>query len=220
MRSVEYLCLNRFSPSKVSMYLTDTLIFLLLVLIAIIEFRYEKRSLSVVLLYDNDHTLDKVLQNIIHFFEQFEIHFHITALKVKNPEKRPHSTGYLWNLGYRHSPKMENYFFIDSTLCPLSKYYELNRKSLSLDDVNAENRLYLLDSICAVSLNRRYFKAMDGFSNAPTRTYAEFLKTIEANRTSKTEWGGYMSTYGNVQYDIDEKVPLNSAVTRFVIVQK
>ena len=200
------------------MYLTDTIIFILLLAIAIIEFQYEKRSISIVLLYNNDHTLDKILQNIIYFFERFEIHFTITILRVKNPERRPHSTGHLFNIGYRHSPKMETYFFIDTTICPLSKYYELNKKSIGLSDVSRENRIHLIESICAVSLNRNYFKTMDGFSNAPNKDFGEFIKNLQSNVKSKREWGGYNSTYGSLQYSIDEKIPLNNYITKYTIV--
>jgi hypothetical protein len=202
---------------KFEMYISDIVIYILLIAIVFIELRYEKKTMGVVLLHNNDHTLDKVLQNITTFLETFEIQFYISILKEKNPESRPRSTGYLFNIGYRQMPRADVYLFIDATECPLSNFYKIHKSTRELTDICKPNTLRVIDDICGVCLYRNYFKRMDGFSNRPNSTFMEFLDTFKNNSKEKAAFGGYMSTYLNTHYDIVDKTPIHPTTTRFTI---
>jgi hypothetical protein len=187
-------------------------LFLLIGLIIVIDYMYEKRYLGIVILHNNDHTLNKVLQFIMGFMNRHEIHYQILVIKEKNSRNR--STGYLFNIGARQLPGFSNYLFIDTTLCDISNLYKLNRNMrMNTRDLFIKNGINQFDKLCGVAISRNYFKSIDGFSNRKNNNFDQFIKSIGTNDA----YGGYLSMNLNSKYDIVDRTMINQFVNRITI---
>lgn len=196
--------------------LNSNLILLVLILIIIfLDYKIERKLLGVIILHNNDHTLNKLLQFINILMEHKEIHYQILVLKEK--KKKPHrSTGFLFNLGYRHLPRFNNYLFIDSTDLDLGKFYKNFNKILEINPKSmfVQNKINYLEEISGVFVSKNNFKRIDGFSNEPNKNFKEFVKYIN----NRKEHNGYSNINKlELQYDIMERVPINNSTSKMII---
>ena len=201
--------------------INDIIIFILVILIIIIEYKVQKKHLGVILLHNNDHTLNKVVQYISAFFEKLEIHFTIVIIKESknNKSKIKRSTGKLFNIGYRQLSKMDSYLFIDSKYCKLDNFYKIlvNKSTLTMDNIYPKDKIELIDNICGFFISRDYFKKIDGFSNGSNNSFSDFIKQLEHDTLSKTKHGGYLSNNVNTKYHISDKTSINNHAIRMII---
>ncbi len=198
------------------MFNTLTIVLLIILLIILIEYSVDKKYLGIVILHNNDHTLNKVLQYIISFMQRHEIHYQILIIKEYKPEKNKKSTGYLFNIGMRQLSGFKNYLFIDTSNCNLNDFQKLNsNKKINKNDLFNNDKITLIDKICGISISREYFKKIDGFSNKDYKNFNEFIK--ELSKTKRDKYGGYFSMNLNVNYDIIDRVPINPFTTRLTI---
>ena len=200
--------------------ITNTVAILLIMIIIFLEYKIQKKQLGIIILHNNDHTLNKIVQYITAFFEKLEIHFTIIIIKEsKNKKDNNRSTGRLFNIGYRQMSKLDGYLFIDSKYCKLDSYYNLliNVSSLTNATIYPQDKIEIVDSLCGVFISRDYLKKIDGFSNEPNSNFKEFLKILENDRKSKDKYGGYLSTNLGIKYNIVEKTPITNNAIRIVI---
>lgn len=195
------------------------IIFSILLVIILLEYTVKRNYLGIIILHNNDHTLNKILQTIMNFMNEHLIHYQILVIKEKsnkkdNPDKK-HSTGYLFNIGMRQLPGYNQYLFIDTNDCDLKNYYKnLNSKKISIDKLFIKKEINYYDKICAISISKELFKNMDGFSNIPNKSFKEFIENFNKHRST---YGSYFSMNLNINYDIVERVPINSLCTRITI---
>jgi hypothetical protein len=200
------------------MEISNTLVVILIFIIILLEYKIQKKQLGIVILHNNDHTLNKIVQYITAFFEKLEQHFTIVIMKeYRNNNTR--STGRLFNIGYRQISKLDGYLFIDSKYCKLDSYYNLLKKPTKLtnDTIYPKNKIEIVDNLCGVFISRDYFKKIDGFSNSPNNNFGEFLKSLETDKVVKDKYGGYLSTNLGIKYNIVEKTPITNNAIRIVI---
>lgn len=200
------------------MEISNTLVIILILIIILLEYKIQKKQLGIIILHNNDHTLHKIVQYITAFFEKLEIHFTIVIIKEER-KNNSHSTGRLFNIGYRQMSKLDGYLFIDSKYCKLDSYYNLLVKPslLTNDTIYPKNKIEIVDNLCGVFISREYFKKIDGFSNEDNNNFKEFLKTLENDRVSKNKYGGYLSTNLGIKYNIIDKTPITTNAIRIVI---
>jgi hypothetical protein len=201
--------------------INDIFILILVLLIIIIEYNVQKKHLGIILLHNNDHTLNKVVQYISAFFEKLEVHFTIVIIKESksNKTKIKRSTGKLFNIGYRQLPKMDSYLFIDSKYCKIDNFYKilLTKSVLTMDNIYPKNKIELIDNICGLFISRDYLKKIDGFSNQSNNNFSDFVKQLEHDTRSKTKHGGYLSNNVKTKYHILDKINITSHAIRIII---
>ena len=197
------------------------LLVVLIFVIFLLEYTIYKKQLGVVVVHDNDHTLNKIVQYLTAFFERTEIYFSIIVLKrqkEENDDRGKRSTGALFNVGYRQLGKVDGYLFLDSHSCHLENYFHLLvSPPPQLTHMYPQNALVLVPNMCGVLISREYFKQIDGFSNQPNTTFKEFVSILKHNKQSKKKHGGYQSTNKNIKYHIVEKVQLTQHAMRLII---
>ena len=128
----------------------------------------------------------------------------------------------MFNIGYRQLSGYDGYLFIDGNHCKLDSFYKLrsNEYKIKQDDIYVENKIKLVEDLCAVFISRSYFKKIDGFSNEPNRNFREFIKQLENDYSSKKKYGGYLSTNKNVKYNIVNKTMIANNVFQLLIDSK
>ena len=200
------------------MEISNTVIIILIFIVILLEYKIQKKQLGIIILHNNDHTLNKVVQYITAFFEKLEQHFTIIIIKEERKNKN-RSTGRLFNIGYRQISKLDGYLFIDSKYCKLDSYYNLLVKPTNLtnDTIYPKGKLEIVDNLCGIFISREYFKKIDGFSNSPNKNFKELLEILENDRTSKEQYGGYLSTNLGIKYNIVDKTPITVNAIRIVI---
>ncbi len=195
--------------------ISNWLILVLAIIIVFLEYTIQKRQLGIIILHNNDHTLNKIVQYITAFFEKLEIHFNIVIIKERNkPSKR--STGKLFNIGYRQLPGMDGYLFIDSKGCDFDNFYKLLVKPSKLTDITIypRDKVEVIDNLCGLFISRNYFKKIDGFTNVPNSSFSEFIDLLDKPRR---DYGGYLLTNFGNKYHIIEKTPISSNAIRILI---
>jgi len=195
--------------------ISNWLILVLVVIIVFLEYKIQKRQLGIIILHNNDHTLNKIIQYITAFFERLEVHFNIIIIKERNKQSS-RSTGKLFNIGYRQLSGMDGYLFIDSKGCNLDRFYKLLVKPSKLNEINIypKDKLEVLDNLCGIFISREYFKKIDGFSNSPNSSFRDFIDRLNKSRD---DFGGYLSTNFGTKYHIVEKTPITNNAMRIVI---
>jgi hypothetical protein len=196
---------------------SNLFLFLLVVLIVFIEFTVERKTIGIVILHNNEHTLNKLLQFIMTLMEHKEIHYQIIVVKEKRVRKSKRSSGFLFNLGYRHLPRFNNYLFIDSTYCSLPSLYRKLPKLLQLDtrEIFIKNKMNYLEDICGVFVSRDYFKSINGFSNRSNKSFGEF---IDITRNMRGNINGYLEINQlKLKYDIIDKSMVSSNASKITI---
>ena len=184
------------------------------------EYKIQKKQLGIIILHNNDHTLNKIVQYVTAFFEKLEQHFTIIIIKEEKSKKNnSRSTGRLFNIGYRQLSKLDGYLFIDSKYCKLDSYYYLLVKPTLLNNetIYPKNKIEVIDNLCGVFISREYFKKIDGFSNVPNSSFGEFLESLEGDKKAKEKYGGYLSTNLGIKYNIVEKTPITTNAIRILI---
>jgi hypothetical protein len=202
------------------MEISNTLVIILIFIIILLEYKIQKKQLGIIILHNNDHTLNKIVQYITAFFEKLEQHFTIIIIKEdKTKKNNSRSTGRLFNIGYRQLSKLDGYLFIDSKYCKLDSYYNLLVKptKLTSETIYPKNKIEVIDNLCGVFISREYFKKIDGFSNSPNNNFGEFLDTLEGDKMAKEKYGGYLSTNLGIKYNIVERTPITTNAIRIVI---
>lgn len=194
------------------------LVIVMAFVIVILDYKIKNKNLGIVLLHNNDHTLNKIVQFICSFCDEQHIFYTVYIIKEKKILKN-RSTGKLFNIGYRQLSGLDGYFFIDGHLSDLSSFYKLraNQYHIQKDDIYVENKIKLVDDLCAVFVSRSYYKKMDGFSNEPNRNFKGFIKQLENNESSKKKYGGYLSTNKNAKYNIVDKTIISNNVVQLLI---
>ena len=194
------------------------LVIVMAFVIVLLNYNVKNKNLGIVLLHNNDHTMNKVIQFICSFFDGHHIFYTIYVIKEKKVLKN-RSTGKLFNIGYRQLSGLDGYLFIDGHNCKLDSFYKLraNQYHITKEDIHIENKIKLLQELCAVFVSRTYYKAIDGFSNEPNRNFDEFVKQLENDYASKKKHGGYLSTNKNVQYNIIDKTIISNNVFQLLI---
>jgi hypothetical protein len=194
------------------------LVIVMAFVIVLLNYNVKNKNLGIVLLHNNDHTMNKVIQFISSFCDEQHIFYTIYVIKEKKVLKN-RSTGKLFNIGYRQLSGLDGYLFIDGHNCKLDSFYKLraNQYHITKEDIHVENKIKLLEDLCAVFISRPYFKAIDGFSNEPNRNFGEFVKQLENDYPSKKKHGGYLSTNKNVQYNIVDKTIISNNVFQLLI---
>jgi hypothetical protein len=198
------------------MVLPNWLVILLIFAIVLLDLTIHKKQLGIVILHDNDHTLNKFVQYLTAFFERQESYFTILVLKVKNKKSKAKDTGTLFNIGYRQSNKADYYLFLDSGHCQLDNYFNLLVAPPQYQ-FPAPGTVQIMPEICGVLVSREYFKEFDGFSNTTTATFPDFLRILKKNKKNKHAHGGYAATNANVQYHIVEKTQITPHALRVII---
>jgi hypothetical protein len=198
------------------------LLIVLIFVILLLDYTIYKKQLGVVVVHDNDHTLNKIVQYLTAFFERTEIYFSIIVLKrQKDKDKdtqKARSTGALFNIGYRQLGKVDGYLFLDSHSCHLENYFNLLvSPPPQLTHMYPQHALVLVPDMCGVLISREYFKAIDGFSNQPNATFKQFVGLLKHNKQSKKTHGGYLSTNTHIKYHIVEKNQLTPHAVRLTI---
>jgi hypothetical protein len=202
------------------MEISNTLVIILIFIIILLEYKIQKKQLGIIILHNNDHTLNKIVQYITSFFEKLEQHFTIIIIKEEKSKKNnERSTGRLFNIGYRQLSKLDGYLFIDSKYCKLDSYYNLLVKPTKLtnETIYPKNKIEVIDNLCGVFISREYFKKIDGFSNSPNNNFGDFLKSLEGDKKAKEKYGGYLSTNLGIKYNIVERTPITTNAIRIVI---
>jgi hypothetical protein len=202
------------------MEISNTIIIILIFIIILLEYKIQKKQLGIIILHNNDHTLNKIVQYITSFFEKLEVHFTIIIIKEEKSRKNnSRSTGRLFNIGYRQLSKLDGYLFIDSKYCKLDSYYNLLVKPTKLtnETIYPKNKLEVVDNLCGIFISREYFKKIDGFSNSPNNNFGDFLNSLENDKKAKEKYGGYLSTNLGIKYNIVERTPITTNAMRIVI---
>ena len=197
--------------------MNNTLIILILLLaIIILEYSVKKNYLGIIILHNNDHTLNKVLQNIMNFMNTHLIHYQILVIKEKNAnESNKRSSGYLFNIGMRQLSGFSNYLFIDTTNCNLKNFYSIHKsKRITTNELFVKDSINYFNTICSIAMSKDLFKQIDGFSNKSNRDVNEFVKNLDKH---KNKYGGYFSMNLNVKYDIVDRTMINSLASRITI---
>jgi hypothetical protein len=194
------------------------LVIVMAFVIVLLNYNITNKNLGIVLLHNNDHTMNKVIQFISSFCDDNHIFYTIYVIKEKKILKN-RSTGKLFNIGYRQLSGLDGYLFIDGHNCKLDSFYKLraNQYHITKEDIHVENKIKLLEDLCAVFVSRPYFKSIDGFSNEPNRNFGEFVKQLDNDYSSKKKHGGYLSTNKNVKYNIVDKTIISSNVFQLLI---
>ncbi len=212
------------------------IILLVLLLIILIEYSVKKEYIGIIILHNNDHTLNKVLQNIMSFMNNHLIHYQILVIKQKNPklqskeqglnsisqsqglnniESNNRSTGYLFNIGMRQLSGFNNYLFIDTIHSDLKNFFTIHKsKKFQPKTLFNKDSINYYDKICAISLSKQTFKEMDGFSNKSNKNFNEFIRNLEK---IKKKNDGYFSMNLDVKYDIVERTMVNPLTTKITI---
>lgn len=200
------------------------LLIVLIFVIFLLEYTIYKKQLGVVVVHDNDHTLNKIVQYLTAFFERTEIYFTIIVLKRQTEDSGvgadggTRSTGALFNVGYRQLGKVDGYLFLDSHSCHLENYFNLLVSAPpQMSHMYPKDALVLVPKMCGVLISREYFKEIDGFSNQPNTTFKEFVSILKHNKQSKKKYGGYLSTNKIITYHIVEKIQLTPHAVRLII---
>jgi hypothetical protein len=204
------------------MIIPNWLLIVLIFVIFLLEYTIYKKQLGVVIIHDNDHTLNKIVQYLTAFFERTEIYFSIIVLKKQEAEAEAttttRSTGAMFNIGYRQLGKVDGYLFLDSKSCNLENYFNLLvSPPPQLKHMYPQNTMVLVGDMCGVLISREYFKAIDGFSNQPNVTFKEFVRILKHDKQSKKIHGGYLSTNKYIKYHIVEKIQLTPHAARLLI---
>jgi hypothetical protein len=194
------------------------LVIVMAFVIVLLNYNITNKNLGIVLLHNNDHTMNKVIQFISSFCDDNHIFYTIYVIKEKKILKN-RSTGKLFNIGYRQLSGLDGYLFIDGHNCKLDSFYKLrsNQYHITKEDIHVENKIKLLEDLCAVFISRSYFKAIDGFSTEPNRNFNEFVKQLENDYSSKKKHGGYLSTNKSVKYNIVDKTIISNNVVQLLI---
>jgi len=215
------------------MVLPNWCVILLIFVIVLLDLTIHKKQLGIVILHDNDHTLNKIIQYLTAFFERQEAYFTILVLKVvknKNKNKNKNNylqtttthtqhtkqgTGTLFNIGYRQLSKADYYLFLDSAHCQLDNYFNL-LVSPPQYQFPAPRTVQIMPEICGVLVSREYFKEFDGFSNESGSggAFQDFLRILKKNK--KTH-GGYAATNTNLKYHIVERTQITPHAQRVMI---
>jgi hypothetical protein len=196
---------------------SNLFLFILVLLIVFIEYTVERKTIGIVILHNNEHTLNKLLQFIMTLMEHKEIHYQIIVVKEKRVDKNKRSSGFLFNLGYRHLQRFNNYLFIDSTYCSLPVLYKKLPKLLQLDtrEIFVKNKINYLEDICGVFVSRDYFKSHNGFSNRSNKSFKKFIDII---RNMRKNTNGYLEINQlELKYDILDKSMLSNVASKITI---
>lgn len=191
---------------------------LLVVIIVVLEYSIHKKHLGIIILHNNDHTVNKVVSFVTAFFERLEVHFNIIVIKEQK-RNADRSTGRLFNIGYRQMSKLDGYLFIDSTYCDLKDFHKLVSKpsALTSESIYPVNKIEIVENLCAVFISRDYLKRIDGFSNEPNEKFSDFLKILKDDKHSKDRFGGYLSTNFDTKYHIIDRTALSNNAMMFII---
>lgn len=190
----------------------NEILLLLIGIIILIEIIVKKKVLGIIILHNNDHTLNKVLQNLIMFMQNHEIHYQILVIKEKIPIQN-RSTGYLFNIGLRQMPGMSHYLCIDTNNMNLLNINQ--SKKIKIDDLFINNGINYLEGLNGIIISRNYFKEIDGFPNKSNKTFIEFLENIRKNKQEK--YGGYFSMNLDIKYEIIDRLAINANASRITI---
>lgn len=187
-------------------------------IIVLLDYKIKHKNLGIILLHNNDHTMNKILQLISSFCDEHHIFYFIYILKERKVLKN-RSTGKLFNIGYRQLSGLDGYLFIDGENSKLDSFYKLKKNYYGIrkDDIYVENKIKLLQDLCGLFISRSYFKKIDGFSNKPNHNFKEFIKQLENNDSSKKEYGGYLSTNKKVKYNIIDKTIISNNIVQLLI---
>lgn len=196
--------------------ITPLACFALLIAIILINIFYEKKHIGIILLHNNDHTLNKILDYLMNFFEKQHLIYHIIVIKEKRPNKE-RSTGFLFNIGYRQLGRMNHYLMIDTRHCSIQEFYKAlnSQKIIPNEQLLSENKIHYIPSLCGIAISRNMFKRIDGFSNQPNQNFIEFLDNLHANQRKK--YGGYQQMNHDITYHIYEKIMLSPSIIRLII---
>ena len=194
------------------------LIVVMAFIIVLLDYKIKHKNLGIVLLNNNDHTVNKIIQLICSFCDEHHIFYTIYILKEKKVLKN-RSTGKLFNIGYRQLSGLDGYLFIDCESSKLDSFYKLkaNHYRIQKDDIYLENKIKVLEDLGAVFISRKYYKKIDGFSNKPNRNFKEFIRQLEDNYSCKKEYGGYLSTNKKVKYNIIDKTMISNNIVKLLI---
>jgi hypothetical protein len=200
------------------MIMPNWVLVLLVVIIVFLEYSIQKKHLGIIILHNNDHTVNKVVQFVTAFFERMELHFNIVVIKEQK-RNADRSTGRLFNIGYRQMSKLDGYLFIDSTYCELTDFHKLASRpsKLTSETIYPKNKLEIVENLCAVFVSREYLKQIDGFSNEPNEKFSDFLKILKDDKHSKDRFGGYLSTNFDTKYHILDRTALTNNAIMFII---
>ena len=209
------------------MNIPNWLIVLLIFIIVLLDLTIHKKQIGIVILHDNDHTLNKIVQYTTAFFERQEAYFTILVLKVKEKYKdidtdnnnnnnknknKNKSTGSLFNIGYRQLNRADYYLFLDTSHCQLDNYFNL-LVSPPQYQAPPPRTVQIMPEICGVLVSREYFKEFGGFSNIPTANFKDFLHNLKKNHKNKTK----QESPQEPKYHIVEKTQITPHTLRVMI---
>ncbi len=190
--------------------LSNLTVLIIILLIILIEIFFVKRVLGIVILHNNDHTLNKILQFIMSYMQNHEIHYQILVIKEKKPIP-DRSTGYLFNIGMRQLSGFRNYLFLDTTNCDLKSFYTI--KQIDKNMLFDENKINYFDKLCGISISKNYFKKMKGFTNNKNKSFTDFMKILN----SPNYKGAYGQMNEAAKYDIVDKIQINALTQKITM---
>lgn len=196
----------------------NTIIISIILLIIIkLEYSVKKTYLGIIILHNNDHTLNKILQNIMNLMNSHLIHYQILVIKESNQKEitNKRSTGYLFNIGKRHLSGFGNYLFVDTIYCKIKNFYSIHSsKNIDMEKLFVKDSINYFESICSIAISKQLFKSIDGFTNKTNNSFNQFVENLNKG---KNKYGGYFSMNLDVKYDIIDRTTINSLTNRITI---